>query len=64
MEENLYDEIIISLMKDGKPNGQIRMEKGSIDALKESHGQSTGEIMDLMLQTLLEEAKNKKQQES
>jgi hypothetical protein len=64
MEENLYDEIVIQLVKDGKPAGQIRMEKGSIEALKSAHGQTTGDIMDLMLQTLEEEARNKKQSES
>lgn len=59
MNENLYDEVIITLMKDGKPNGQIKMERGAIASLRETHGQSTGDIMELMFQTLIDEAKNK-----
>ena len=59
MNENLYDEIIITLMKNGKPNGQIKMEKGAIASLREAHSQSTGDIMELMFQTLIDEAKNK-----
>jgi hypothetical protein len=61
--ENLYDEIVITLVKDGKPNGQIRMQKESIEALEKSHGQSTGEVMEMMLQTLVEEAEKKEKTE-
>lgn len=62
MEEKLYDEVVITLMKDGKSKGQIRMESGAIASLRELHGQSTGEIMELMFQTLTDEAKKQQEQ--
>ena len=49
----MYDEVVVQLSKDGVPKGTIKMSTANITDLMNMHGQEMGDILELMVQTIV-----------
>jgi hypothetical protein len=55
-----WDSIVLHLAQGDKSVVKIKMMRQDIEAMQSLHGQSRSELLELMIQTIEEEAKNKK----
>jgi hypothetical protein len=55
-----WDSIVLHLAQGDKSIVKIKMMRQDIDAMQSLHGQSRSELLELMIQTIEDEAKNKK----